>query len=129
MPYENIWEETGVYIRFTGVANTRDIIESNEALYKDIRFDTIMSYQIADLLGCDKIDCKGDEVREIARRDAEASKRKPGVRVALVTDMQVIYGYSRMYQICTDQSSWETEIFDNLAAAREWIKSGPVKKV
>ena len=124
MPYENIWEETGVYIRFTDLVNTRDIIESNEALYKDIRFDTIMSYQIADFLTCKHIECKAEEVRDIARRDSEASKRKPGVRVALVTDLQLIYGFSRMYQICTEQSSWETEIFDNLAAAREWIKKG-----
>jgi len=120
--FENVWEENGVLIRFQGVVSTKDIIASNEALYKDIRFDTLMQYQIADFIGCKEIELVADEVREIARRDAEMSKRKPGVLVAIVTDMQLIYGFSRMYQMCTDHSTWETGIFENMETARKWIE-------
>ena len=125
MPYENIWEERGVYIRFTGVVTSGEVQRSNEELYRDPRFFSAMDYQIADFLSCNSIQAEPEEVRLIASLDAEMSRRHPGVRVAIVTTTQVIYGYSRMYQLCTEQSHWETEIFDSLAAARTWIKQAP----
>ena len=121
MPFENIWEARGVYIRFSDVVTCGEVQRSNEALYRDPRFFSSMDYQIADFLACSSILAEPDEVRLIAKLDAEMSRHKPGVRVAVVTTMKVIYGYSRMYQLCSEQSLWETEIFDNLHAARAWI--------
>ncbi|MCW8132489.1 MAG: hypothetical protein KIS92_19230 [Planctomycetota bacterium] len=123
MAFENVWEEHGVYVRVFGAATAQDILESNELLYRDPRFSTIMTYQICDFLGCTTLKAEAKVVKDIARRDAEMSKRKPGVHVAIVTDLKVVYGFSRMYQMCTDQSTWETEIFDHLEAARAWIAS------
>jgi hypothetical protein len=121
MPFDIQWEEHGVFIQHSGELLCREIIVTNEILYADRRFDTIMDYQIMSFLETTIVHLDAAEVKAIARMDSEASKRRPNVRVAVITDRDLLYGFSRMYQICTDRSTWETEIFETLAAARKWI--------
>jgi hypothetical protein len=121
MPYTIQWEAHGVYIQMSGEISAKDVMAVNDAIYQHPNFKTTMCYQLADFLGCTKVHAEPDEVRQIARQDSIMSSQRPGVMVAIVTNSPLLYGYSRMYQICTERSAWETEIFDNVDAAREWI--------
>ncbi len=122
MPYENEWVGKGVIFHYSDVVTGSEIIQSNREVIEDERFAT-MEYQIVDMLNANKFECTPDEIKRIARLDIAAAKKKPDVIVVIVTDQDLIFGFARMYeQYVGDESTWQTEIFDNKDDANARLK-------
>lgn len=122
MACEIQWEKHGVLWKCTGELTDANLRHFNQTFYKDPRFDE-MRYQLCDFLGVTKVGITIACVREAVRQDTEASKRNPHVKVALVTDSQLLFGLSRMYEQIGYESKWETGIFSTVAEGRAWVNA------
>ncbi len=122
MPYELIWEAGGVVFRFSGVASDQDLRQSNLDFYDHPRFADA-DYQLVDFTDVTKLDFSSNTVRLVAERDAQASKRNPSLRVAIVGEDQLLLGLANIYRITLDirGGSWEQGQFATVDEARAWL--------
>jgi hypothetical protein len=120
MPYRTVWEPEGVLWRFWGAATGQELLQSNLDIYGDSRFDDIR-YEICDFLDVTTIDLDERDLRKVAHLDLAAAKTNPRIKVAVVTNRDLIKGYTNMYAAYVGQSPWETQFFATMAEARDWI--------
>lgn len=122
MAYTLIWEENGVYCRFTGLLSAEEIIQCSNEISGDIRFDDI-KYQLIDILDVTELAIKTIDVRVVAAYDRAAALTNPKVKCALVTidkDANILFG---VYQNEILKSPWEGLSFTTIKEARAWLIS------
>ncbi len=120
MPYVTTWEESGVLWTFRGQVTGDEILRANQEIYRDPRFQRL-TYQIDDLTGVERFDVTEDDMAMIAVNDRIASRSKPGVRVAIAADDEIIKDLSAFYDAVMVGSPWRQRIFDSMSEAREWL--------
>lgn len=120
MPYVTTWEESGVLWTFRGQVTGDEILRANQEIYRDPRFQRL-TYQIVDLTGVERFDVTEDDMAMIAVNDRIASRSKPGVRVAIAADDEIIKDLSAFYDAVMVGSPWRQRIFDSMSEAREWL--------
>ncbi len=122
MPYELIREDRGVVFRFWGVASDHDLRQSNLDFYDHPRFADV-DYQLVDFTDVTKLDFSSNTVRLVAEWDAQASKRNPSLRVAIVGEDQLLLGLANMYRITFEIQGgpWEQSQFATVDEARAWL--------
>jgi hypothetical protein len=120
MPYEAIWEDKGIYWKFSGVLTGDDLRQSNMDIYGDPGFDKLR-YQIVDMLDVDSFDVEADAMEEVTAMDAAASQTNPSLIVAVVSTHQQAKWLVELYESTTGSAPWETELFETVAVARAWI--------
>jgi hypothetical protein len=74
------------------------------------------------------IDVTAEDVRDIAEQDIEVSSKAPNVSVAVLANNTLSYGLARMWQTLVDASGWRTAIFQDRAAAVDWLRTEVAKK-
>jgi hypothetical protein len=120
MAYEMIWETRGVYRRFYGRTSDLDVTESTRITEASSRFDELR-YAILDFLEVDEIVIVNPSfIQETAAIDAAAALSNPNIKVAIVTVSQLIREMAEAY-IANELSPYPTQIFTNLADARDWV--------
>lgn len=120
MPYVTTWEESGVLWTFRGLVTGDEILRANQEIYRDPRFQRL-TYQIVDLTAVERFDVTEDDMAMIAVNDRIASRSKPGVRVAIAADDELIKDLSAFYDAVMVGSPWRQRIFDSMSEAREWL--------
>ncbi len=120
MSYKTFWEDNGIRWIFSGQLTVDDLLKCNQDLYKDPRFSDI-EYEICDFRAVIDFPEESKAVHVIANMDMEQSKRNPNMKVAIIGNRLAIFGLTRMYQIVTGDSVWETHYFENEDDARAWI--------
>jgi len=122
MPYELIREDRGVVFRFWGVASDHDLRQANLDFDDHPNFETL-EYSIVDFTDVTKLDFSSHVVRLVAEGDAQASKRNPSLRVAIVGEDQLLIGLANMYRITFDIQGgpWEQGQFATVDEARAWL--------
>ena len=120
MPYETIWEEKGVYWKYSGILTGDDILQSNIGIYGDSRFDNLR-YQLVDMLDVESFDVDTEAMEEVTAMDAGASQTNPRLVVALVATQVQAKRLVELYETTTGGAPWETAIFESVEEARVWI--------
>ena len=122
MPYELIWEDRGVVLRFWGVASDHDYRQSSLEFYGHPKAADI-DYTLVDYTDVTKLDYSINFLRSSAASDAEASKRSPSMRVAIVGKEQLLLGLTNMYLTHFDLQggTWEHVQFTTVDEARVWL--------
>ena len=122
MPYELIWEDRGVVMRYWGVASDHDLRQANLDTVNHPRFADI-DYTLDDLTDVTRIDFSSDAMRWCADLDLRASKRNPSLRVAIVGEDKLLIGLSNMYRIILESQGgpWEQGQFATVDEARAWL--------
>lgn len=121
MPFTSKWIEARVEKVATGKVTGEEIIQSNLEMYGDERFDRV-KYGIADFTQAESFEIADKEVKAIAYLDMAAAKSKPNFKVAIVAPQDVMNKLANAYTGYGEKSPWETEVFDTLEQARQWLK-------
>ena len=120
MPYVSNWEENGVYCTFVGKVTGTELIQCNNDIYGDKRFDDIR-YQLFDMLSVTEIAITDEGILMVAACDKAAALTNPAVKCALVATNEIIHAFSRLYQKGIKKSPWEGRSFYDVSKAREWL--------
>ena len=122
MTFEAIWEEKGIYWKYSGILTGDDILQSNVSIYGDSRFDKLR-YQLLDMLDVESFDVDTEAMEEVTAMDLGASQTNPNLIVAVVATQVQARRLVELYENTTGGAPWETEIFESVEAARAWITS------
>jgi hypothetical protein len=122
MSYEVIWEEKGIHWKYKGVMSNNDLLQSNQSIYGDPRFDK-MRYQIVDMLDVESFEVDLETMEEVTVMDMAASKTNPLVIVAVVATRLQAKRFIEIYETTAGGAPWNTELFESVEEARAWITS------
>ena len=106
-----------------GIVTEREFLAHVLALTADARFAPHF-HQLVDLRDVTDVRLTFSTVRELARLNPFGA----GARRALVVTCDVVFGMARMYQILTDESPDELEIFRKLDDALQWLGIADAKE-
>jgi len=128
VPFENIWEKSGLRMQFSGAMSPTDVLNANLGFYGDHRSDSAR-YQIIDTL--DVTGLGGDMesyasiMETLAAMDSASAFSLGKLLVVLVsTSDQIMELFESYAGISAEiQSDLHTAIFRDLASARAWIAS------
>lgn len=125
MAYEVVWEKEGVKIITTGTFGN-DFLEASVKATTDPRFINA-KYAIVDFNNVTDFPIDTNTIREIARSDTRAYKINPNMKLAVVANKLVMTGIANMYktyfELSNSDKSWDMNVFESEAEAREWINS------
>jgi hypothetical protein len=101
----------------SGVVTIADLIQHVESEQRD---GAIGLPEIVDARGA-STDVTSSQIRELVNRTNDFSQMRQVGPLAVVTDSDVLYGMTRMYQILCDDLPMEIGVFRNLDQASEWL--------
>ena len=127
MAYQLIVEAQGVRCVFgedfsdAMLSANRDIVEHPD--FSDFR------YQLIDVSAVLRFSIDSRVIEKIAKMDAEAFHRNPGMKVAVVAPQKVMLGLTKMYEFFSASAgggqSWPSQVFETEAEAQAWINASP----
>lgn len=120
MAYEIHWTKTCVEWRYFGSLTGREIIESNNRIYGDARFDDLHC-QLVDLSDVYDFDVSDSEMKHMAYLDMAASKSNPKIKVAVVAPAGAAREVADVYGKYSNNSIWEAAIFGTRDEAIAWL--------
>lgn len=118
MSFENIWEEEGIRMVFSGELTDEDLLESNAEVYSDKR-SSFIKYELCDFTAVTGFPVNSDTIKKVAHSDKILSEKNPNMKVMVVSNDLVMKGLVNMYRVYGD-NNWETEIFVSEIDARNW---------
>jgi len=120
MPHINTFEAHGLYRKFSGHVSGEEILESNFQLHRHPCFRKIR-YVINDFSDISSDSIEIDHTAAYATSDRIIAHAKGSLRVALVVTQPSHHDLARHYREMMQGTHFSCEIFDQLAAAREWV--------
>ena len=120
MPYENTWEEKGVYRKFYNGINGKELIQAAEDVIEHELFDSIR-YVVNDLLAVTEHDVKTSDVLILAGMDRDLANINPNIKVAIIATLPTIQTLASLYGDLMANSPYPSKIFTNLDEARDWV--------
>ncbi len=123
MPIEVRYTDDDLGIDFCAVGRVtgKDVIESKVTIFQEEGFARL-KYWIVDRSRCVEYEVNADDVRSIAELDNEAAKINPDLLIALISETDLQFGMSRMYEAHIDEFGFKTKSFRDRASANEWIQ-------
>ena len=125
MAFKTLWGKQVVHWQFSDLVTEQDIVESNQVVFGDSRFDE-MRGQIVDFSAVSDVDI-GDpallteKIRAVAEMDKAAAKSNPHIKVATVVTHEALAAIAHLYAAELADSPWQSEVFNNLEAAQQWL--------
>lgn len=128
MPIEIKYTDDNIGIIFSAIGKVtgKDIINKQKEIYQSEGFAQLR-YWIVDRARCTEYEVSSDEVNQIARMDNEAAKINQNLLMALVSESDLQYGVSRMYEAYIDEAGFKTMVFRDRFEAEDWIRNELVK--
>lgn len=117
--YTYEWIESNFVVTFIGDISYVDIMEANNVMFRDIRFDT-MQFQIFDYSKITSIDLTDNVSDIIANLDAVANVWNKNMKVATVTSDLTLKKCIEEYNEKINTTSWIAKTFDNITDALTW---------
>jgi len=122
MTFNINWDKKGVYVKFHGIVNAQDLIDANNYVISNAKFETI-NYQIFDFLNIEDFKITSYDINIIGVMDKSQTDAKKEMKVAIVTQDDYVREITTEYDQIMSQSNWETKIFPNYEMALEWANS------
>ncbi len=124
MPIEIRYTDDRKGLDFCAVGSVtgKEIVESAKEIYREEGFLNLR-YWIVDRSRCTNYEVSADEVRLIAELDKKAAKENPDLITAIISETDLQYGMSRMYETFVGESGFKTELFKDRESAEKWIQS------
>ena len=79
-------------------------------------------YSLSDFTQVTDVDVNNESIQFIAGLCISASRINPYPIVALVADMSLVYGLSRMFEALSNETGWEIMVLRSKEEAVKWIK-------
>ncbi len=124
MPNEIQYTDDNIGICFSAVGKVtgKEIIESQSDIYQSKGFAKLR-YWIVERSRCTEYEVSSDEVSRIAAIDNEAAKINPNLIIALISESDLQFGVSRMYEAQISADGFRTKVFRDRCTADKWIQS------
>jgi hypothetical protein len=120
MGYKINWTERGVEWLYYGTVTGAELIESNEEIYGDPRFDDLR-YQLVDLTEVERFDVSDTDIRKLAFFDAAAARSNPRIRLGIIASDTSGRAISDAYRASIQDATWEHRFFEEREAAEQWL--------
>lgn len=123
MPISTAFTRDGAGLLRTvqGTVTGADFVAAETALLSEQQTIAKLRYALLDFGDATEFSATADEVRLIAKRDAELAALNSQVAVAIIAPRDVQFGMSRMWEVFVDGSGWETAVFRDSASAVAWL--------
>lgn len=105
-----------------GTVAGHELISSLNEIFYPREAATPIRYALIDMGGVQSYDVNVATIRAMAEIHLAAARRHPGMVVAIYVVGLLAYGLARMWELYTQSSGWEVEIFRYRADAVDWIK-------
>ena len=120
MSYQTIWTDRGVEWIYHGTVTGKEIIQSNEEIYGDPRFDDLR-YQLVDLTQVERFEVSDKEMRQMAYLDAAAARTNPRIRLAVIATGESGRSVFDAYAKNIKNPVWKHELFSSRKNAEDWL--------
>lgn len=115
-------DDIGIIFKAVGAVTGKEIIEGNINVFNNPRFKHL-KYWIVDRSACTDYNVKTADVEKIASIDNAAAENNPDLLMALVSETDLQFGVSRMFEAQISEPGFKTKVFRSRDAAEEWIAS------
>jgi len=113
------------YARAWGRIDIDDILQMGTRLFSDQDWETGFNV-LLDYRDIEHMDIQGREVRQIIDLDKANKAKFKGSKCAVVSDLNHVFGLSRMWQIMSDGvADMDSMVFRNLSQALDWLGLKP----
>lgn len=121
MPYETIWEEEGVYQRYSGRLSKGDREFAANDVLGDSRFDSL-KYWLVDSLAIDEYLLDERDAVIAAAFDIGAQHYNSDILMVFVaTNTDHRRNIAKYIEVLQSQCCWKAKLFDDMQSARQWI--------
>jgi len=121
MTFNIKWNRNGVYLQFRGVVSSQDLIDANNYVISNAKFEQI-KYQIFDFLQIDDFNITSYDMTIIGTMDKSQSEFKSEMKVAVLTQDRYVRDLTNEYNQLMAGSHWITQIFPDLESAKNWVE-------
>lgn len=120
MPYQIKWNEDYVLFEYFGNVSSRELVESNEQVYGDPRFDTLR-WELVYFDQAESVSMDERTIRLIAYMDQAAARSNPNITVAFVGKSEILQKIEELYQKTDSNPIWPLLRFDSCDEAIAYI--------
>lgn len=113
------WLECNIIVTFFGNISYKDIMEANDVIIGDLRFDR-MEYQIFDYSKIESIDLEDNVPEIISRLDLAANIWNSKIKVATITQDAHLKYLISIYNETMKASKWQAKTFETIEEALQW---------
>ena len=113
------WEEKGLCRQFTNKISGEEVLKMNLKLQGDSRFDDIR-YVINDFTEIVDFDFSDIDIQKISVMDQAASMSNPNIKIAIVSTLEPLLVWIKLYCESMKGSPYKCEIFDHIDNAHKW---------
>lgn len=125
MPISLQWEPHGVVRTMQGEVSMEEFMDSVAALHNDMRFDTLR-FAIEDFSAVTSVQVSMADIDMVIAVTIGAAYSNPHIRIAAVTQLPMV---KQMVTIFAKASPYITRQFEDMDAARAWIRDGDTSAV
>lgn len=122
MAYQITWKEKNVFVQIKGVITFEDLMEMNNKIYGDARFDSL-NCQIVDYREIDQANISNDEIEIISSLEKASSYWNKNIKIANIASASKTIELIEFYSEMLKGSGWQFAIFTSKEEALEWCKS------
>ena len=121
MAYDLVWEDNGVYWKYSGDVVGKEIIEASTSIYGDARFVTL-KYKFVDFLDVHNLEIDESQLALIAYQHLAAERANPYLKNAiLIKAGHKMEPIAHEFAAFFTKSSWEVKVFSDPDKANEWV--------
>ena len=119
MAYEIAWEPRGVWRKYSGTLAPEDLVASVDVVQRDERYDTLR-YSINDFLAVENVADIAVILDQVLAKAIGGAFSNPQLVMAIVARGDSVLSHARMFLM--PDFPYPVKLFDNLDAARAWLK-------
>lgn len=120
MPYKVTWKPNYVSFDYFGIVTSQDIIQSNQEVYGDERFDKL-HWQLVSFDETESVQFEPANIRLIAYMDQAAARSNPKITVAFVGKTKILEEVATAYAETNIEPVWSIIQFDSREEAVSYI--------
>ena len=117
MAYDLIWEDNGVYWKYSGRVVGKELVDASTSIYGDARF-IHLKYKFVDFYDVESVEVNKDELALIAYQHLAAERANPYLKNAIL--IKSGHKLAREFASYFSKSSWEVKVFTDLDQANNW---------
>ncbi|MBK1880421.1 hypothetical protein [Pelagicoccus mobilis] len=120
MPFNVTWKKKFVLFEYFGDVSSSELIESNQDVYGDQRFDDL-NWELVYFDKADSVELDERTIQFIAYMDLAASRSNPDIIVAFVGQTEVLDKIETLYSNIGKDPVWPVIRFDSCEEAIAYI--------
>lgn len=112
---------TGAFRTVQGLVTGADFVTADIALLSAPQAIAKLRYALIDFGDAAELGGTADDIRLLARVDAELGALNSQVSVAVIAPRDVQFGMSRMWEVLAEGTGWQTAVFRDRPSALAWL--------